>query len=76
MSSNLYWEPVKPKKGKSLDTGLKYIFQKKYGSPVNIELDETDIEYLCGLADAGIKDAQNLIDAIHEHGSIELREEF
>ena len=76
MSSTLYWEPVKPKKGKSLETGLKWILQKKYGSPINVELGEADIPYLQGLADADTKDAQKLIDAIEEYGRIELREEF
>jgi hypothetical protein len=76
MSSTLYWEPVKPKKGKSLDTGLKWILQKRYGSPVQVELDDGDIPYLQGLADANTEGAQTLIDAIEKYGRIELREEF
>lgn len=76
MSSTLYWEPVKPRKGKGLETGLKWILQKKYGSPVRTELDERDIPYLQGLADADTEDAQKLIDAIEKYGCIELREEF
>ena len=76
MSSTLCWEPVKPKKCRPLDVRLKWILQKKYGSPVNVELGEADIPYLQGLADAEVADAQKLIDAIEKYGCIELREEF
>ena len=76
MSSTLYWKPIRPRKGKSLSTSLKWIFQKNYGSPVNAVLTEEDLPYLQGLADAQIEDAQKLIDAIEKYGRISLEESW
>ena len=76
MSSILYWEPVKKKKGNALLPGLRNALQKRYGSPIKVILNYEDAEYLQGLSDAEIKGASELISAIEKYGSIELREEF
>ena len=76
MSSTLYWEPVRPRKGKSLSTRLKWILQGNYESPVNVVLSDKDLPYLQGLADEKIEDAQTLIDAIKKYGRISLEESW
>ena len=75
MSSNLYWEPTNRGKNKCLGTALKWVLQKRFGYPVRVTLDEENILYLQGLADADIEGAQSLVDAIEKHGCIELKEE-
>lgn len=76
MSSTLVWKPVKPNKCKSLDCSLKFALQKRFGSPVNVIFSSREMLYLEGLVDAGIKDAQKVIDALIKHGEVELKEVF
>ena len=75
MSSSLYWERIKenPYDG-ALDDMLKYILRKKYDEPINTIVDESDIPYLEGLQDAGIKGAKELISAIKKYGKIHIEE--
>lgn len=75
MSSNLYWEPTARKK-KDLPTAIKFALRKRFPGGVNITLDTTNLDYLQGLADAGIDGAQTLVDAIDQHECIELTEVF
>jgi len=76
MSSNLGWLPVKPKKWNYLDTGLKWALRKRYDGDVNEVMTESDIPYLEGLRDAGVKDADDLIEAIEKYGQIHVKEEW
>ena len=75
MSSTLYWEPVK-RKQKDLPDALKYVLQKKFGGTVDTVMGERDLSYLCGLKDAGIKGALELIEAIEDHGQVVVHEQF
>jgi hypothetical protein len=74
MSTHLYWEPSSRKK-KSLPTGLKWAFQKRFNGSIHAMLCTNDIPYLEGLRDAGIEGAQELIDAIDQYECIDLIEE-
>jgi hypothetical protein len=56
------------------DTHLKGILQKRHGGFVNTVFGEDDLAYLRGLADAEVPGAQELIDAIHQHGKIDVEE--
>ena len=74
MSATLKWIPVINQEGTSLDCQLKFILRDKYHYPA--VLNEFDIEYLSGLRDAGIKGAQELIDAIVQHNAVKIFEEY
>ena len=76
MSSNLGWIPSKEPKYKYLDTDIKFALRKRYGEPVQEIINESQLDYLRGLKDAGIKDAIKLIDAIEKYGEIEIKEVY
>ena len=72
MSMGLYWRPEKNSTGELPDE-LKRILQKRYGNPLlGYHLDDCDLSYLIGLRDAGVKGAQELINAIEKHGRIQI----
>jgi hypothetical protein len=73
MSCTLYWEPAKREK-KELPDALKYVLQRRYGGTVHTTVSERDLGYLNGLRDANVKGAQELIDAINEHGDVVVHE--
>jgi len=76
MSYSLYWRPKSTKKNDAgKDQALKWAMQKRFGSPLNMELSDIHVEYLQGLKDANISGATELIDAIEKYGSIEIFEE-
>ena len=75
MSSTLIWQRASASDGSLSDT-LKFALRKRCGNPVNTEMCHDDMDYLIGLRDGGIGAAQELIDAIKEHDSIILREEY
>ncbi len=76
MSTNLYWLPMKPQKAYDLSTELKFALRNRDNEGcVNMVLDDQAIGYLRGLLDAGVKDAEILIDAIEKHGSVKVFEE-
>lgn len=75
MSSNLYIEPAYREK-KSLSTELKFAARKRYGQPINAKLTESDIAYFQGLVDAGIKDAQIVLDMINQHNEVSFEEQY
>lgn len=75
MSSTLYWEPMQ-RKSQSLPDALKYVLQKKASGTVDAVMGEHDLAYLNGLKDAGIKGAQELIEAIEKHGEVVVHEQF
>ena len=75
MSSNLCYRPVEDYKY-DLSTEVKFMLRKVYGDPIDVTLSNSDIPFLTGLKTAGVKEAEQLIDAIHTHGEIELKEIF
>lgn len=71
MSSNLAYEPIRPKKYQTLGYDLRQILQEKYSLMDGAKtLKSSDVDYLKGLFDAGIKDAQKLIDAIEKYSEV------
>lgn len=71
MSSTLYWH-LKPKT-KHLPDELKQILSRSYDLWKEREFSGSDLEYLRGLHDAGIKGAEELIELIERHDSIFLK---
>jgi hypothetical protein len=69
VSTNCYYRPVRRRTYPTVGCGLKWIFQKRYGSYFQQELDAQSIPWLTGIKDASsndselAKDAQTLIDA-------------
>ena len=78
MSSTLYYLPDTPQGGIALPDELKYVISRRLwdtdGSTGHGEagMCDSDIPYLEGLRDAGIKGAKELIKAIEKHGGIIL----
>jgi hypothetical protein len=82
MSFSLYWRPAAPPPpDHHLDPQLKYKISPKLwdhdgtlrGEPYQLSKDHPrTMGYLEGMADAGIAGAQELIDAINEHGTVEI----
>lgn len=75
MTANLYWEPIiEPKR--SLSDELKYALRKRFDIERGQKqrLDESDINYLSGLKDGGVKGTDELIEAIKKHGEVEIFE--
>lgn len=77
MSSSLYWEP-RDRAKKYLSTDLKFALRKRNDNETVTDevFSDSEIPYLEGLRDAGVKDAQDLIDAIKKFGCIVVDEEF
>jgi hypothetical protein len=79
MSFNLFWRelPVMPQEH-SLSKELKFAISHKYwdhdgslsGNPIIINAD--DILYFKGLKDAGMADAQEIVNALQKYGAIEI----
>jgi hypothetical protein len=80
MSSTLYWRIHAPPKGKPIgEYPLKEKLRKKFGDGRSGDptvLGESALEYLRGLDDCGVKGADTLIEAIEQHGAVEVWEEF
>ena len=74
MTMNLYWEPAEREPSGDLDDKLKFALRNRCGGTVDTILTTQDLSYLNGLTDAGIKDAETLVDAIEKHGSIRVFE--
>lgn len=77
MSTNLFWEAVKPNRATPLSKGLKWAIQKEYGSEST--LTAVDIPFLKGVLAAQFKaedetarDCALLISAIEQHGTIRV----
>lgn len=73
MSSSLVWEPAN-RKTHDLPYALKNALQKRYDYPINTIMDSSNIEYLQGLADAGVEGSDKLIEAIEKHDRISVKE--
>jgi len=77
MSTNLMWKPKATSHG-SFSKELKRVISRRLwdtdgscGGGI-VTVNETDIEYIRGLSDAGILDACELVELIEKHGEIEL----
>lgn len=76
MSSNLYYQPRLAGE-KILPTELKLILRNStHTDGVPGAVDEYNIGYFRGLADAGVKGADKLVEAYDKYGELSLREEF
>ena len=72
MSTNLMWKPKGS--GDCLSKDLRRVICKKYGDG-QCTLSFDDLDYLEGLKDAGVDDADALIDAINDHDEIIIWQE-
>lgn len=74
MSLALTWEP-KVRQKKELSFVTKQLLRKRYGDPVNAELNVCDLQYLQGLFDVSDDEGiASLIAGINDHGTIILKE--
>lgn len=73
MTTSLYWRPVNTDVN-FLSDELKFALMNRYGLHIDHVFKDADIQYLNGLSDAGIKCADELIDAIKQHGEIRISE--
>ena len=76
MSSCLVWSPIVKQNENDLPNDLKFVLRKKYGEPINANMDESDIPYINGLIDAGVKGAEELREIIEKHIEVELKEQY
>lgn len=76
MGSTLYFQPRQTGEH-SLSDQLKLVLRdgKHFGGLPHTAT-ERDIPYFEALADAGVKDAQKVLDAIEKYGELELRLEY
>lgn len=74
MSTNLFWEPVKPKSHNTLPYELKKALQTTYQFPVDITVGLGLYEFFRGLAAGGVKGASEVLDLIDKYGEIHLEE--
>jgi len=72
VSSNLIWVPIVHSKQNDLSDKFKFVLEKRYDLADDIRMDASDIDYLQGILDCGIDDAEKVIRAIREHGEIAL----
>ena len=73
MSKNLFCIAVKPVEATDLSDKLKYILRTKFDledGPYVLKWE--DKEYLNGLNDAGIEDADTLLEMMEKHDKIEI----
>ena len=77
MSTTAYWRPIVLKEGNSIDDDLKRKIARRYmdhdGSlSGSVNMDRADLGWLEGLRDAGVKDAEKLVEAIEKYYEIEV----
>ena len=70
MSQSIHYKPVMNNGIHIGGCALKNILQEKYGYPAR--LTAIDVSYLQGLHDAGIANAECLIEAIEKYSVIEI----
>lgn len=78
MSTAMMWRPVRPQAGEELDYRLKKAVARRWfghdgslaAGPVTLR--QSDLPYLQGLADAGIPDAQTLMQAVGKFEAVEV----
>lgn len=74
MSYNLYWKPVVSKRHPSLPDALKLVMREEYGTPLHETVNEDDRGFFRGLAAAKVEGAEEVLDLIDKHGTVELWE--
>lgn len=76
MSSTLFLSPNPVLMKTRLSDKLKFVLQKRFNIGKGFSLTHDDCAYLSGLRDAGVDDAQVIIEAINKHGCVSIKEEF
>lgn len=76
MSTNLYYEPTRPRKPKVLGDGLKWAIREYYGSDERV-FTRSDIGFIQGVkattnSDDTKRDCATLIEAIEQHGEVSV----
>ncbi len=74
MSLSLYGKPVLQDHDDFSDQ-LKLALRKRYDGFIKARLTSQDIPYLQGLLDAGVKDANKLIQLVERHGEYDVFEQ-
>lgn len=77
MSATLYMQPRQTGE-KALPDELRHILMKpgnKFGD-LPVIVDDYSLDYFQALADADIKGAQKVVDAINKYGELEIRAEY
>jgi len=84
MSTNVFWRPETPARGKRMDKGVKFALKKRFGDDLRGEgavLTDRDVDYLAGVRDAQFKDdsetardINELMDAINQYGAVRVWE--
>ena len=76
MTSTLTWRPALTDK-EDLPDELKFVLRKKFNGNIHEQrLDMSDVKYLEGLVDAGVKGANSLINAIQINAEVIITEEY
>lgn len=76
MSSTLTWRPAITDNA-SLPNELKFVLRTKFGGNIKDRMfNRYDLGYLDALVDAGIKGADQLIEAIQLHKEVIVTEEY
>lgn len=73
MSTSLYWKPIIRAKSEDLADQLKYVIREKFFDSLgtdSITVNQSELDYFEGLKDAGIEDAETVIELINKHGEI------
>jgi hypothetical protein len=73
MTTALYWRQVSKNDKRVGDIQLKNLLRNRFGYPH--VLNQSDIDYLKGLDDAGVEGAMDLIEALSKCNEIEIFEE-
>lgn len=76
MSSSLFAYKVVRNPEVSIPDGLKFTLRKRYGEPVDMILTDSDIPYLTGLSDGGIKGLSEVLKLLAEGQEIHIKEEY
>lgn len=69
MSTSAYWKPV-AENSDSFTNEMKHALERGYGS--HFTLDAKDLSWLEGVRDAGVKGAEDVIEAVLKYESIEV----
>ena len=74
MSSSLKWKKVITTNENYLADQLKWILQKRHEFPMVVS--NSNLDYFLALSDNGVAGSDDIIEAVKEHGSIELFLEY
>jgi hypothetical protein len=74
MSQSLYWEPATPQTKHAVGDIQLRDLMVEFGTGPQL-IGKGELAYLAGLRDAKVDGAQELIDAINQHGAILLTRE-